>query len=169
MKPRTMILLLALCSLAAGPAVGQDEQVILRLDEPVITKLAVSNYYPRSLPNPETETALTTLNKVLLNDLKFSSFFEIPSRSFYPPGDAKLPQEIDFDAWTPALYLLLSPVCCSTCSVCLQPTVVCRPTLPDRPTLGRQRPTSANARPAAWASISVTTVHSPTSRAASTP
>ena len=34
-----------------------------------------------------------------MDDLKFSSFFEIPSRSFYPEGDAKLPQEIDFDAW----------------------------------------------------------------------
>ena len=99
MKLRTMIVQLLLCSLAAGPALGQDQPVILRLGDPVITKLAVSNYYPRSLSNPETETALTTLNQVLLDDLKFSSFFEIPSRSFYPPGDAKLPQEIDFDAW----------------------------------------------------------------------
>ena len=99
MKPKMSIVQLVLCSLVAGPASGQDERVILRFETPVMTKLAVLNYYPRSLPNPETETALTTLNQILLDDLKFSSFFEIPSRSFHPPGDAKLPQEIDFDAW----------------------------------------------------------------------
>ena len=99
MKPEMMIVQLVLYSLAAGFAVGQDETVPLNIDPPVTTKLAVSNYHPRSLPNPETETSLTTFNKVLMDDLKFSSFFEIPSRSFYPGGDAKLPQEIDFDAW----------------------------------------------------------------------
>ncbi len=94
-----MIVQLVLCSLVAGPASGQDDPVILRFGTPVMTKLAALSYYPRSLANPETETALTTFNQVLLDDFKFSGSFEIPSRSFYPPGAAKLPQEIDFDAW----------------------------------------------------------------------
>ncbi len=94
-----MIVRLLVGGLGLGWAAGQDHQVPLVIDPPVTTKLAVSNYYPRSLPNPETEASLLTFNQVLLDDLKFSSFFEIPSRSFYPPGDAKLPQEIDFDAW----------------------------------------------------------------------
>ena len=99
MKPKTLIVQVVLCSLAAAAVLGQDERVILRFDTPVVTKLAAMSYHPRSLTNPETETALTILNQVLLDDLEFSSFFEIPSRSFYPPGDAKLPQEVDFDAW----------------------------------------------------------------------
>ena len=94
-----MIVQLVLCSLVAGPTSGQDDPVILRFGTPVMTKLAALSYYPRSLANPETETALTTFNQVLLDDFKFSGSFEIPSRSFYPPGAAKQPQEIDFDAW----------------------------------------------------------------------
>ena len=99
MKRKMIIVKLLLFGLVGGLALGQEEQVKLRVETPVMTKLAVSNFFSRSLPNPETETALTIFNRVLLDNLQFSSFFEIPSRSFYPPGKAKLPQEIDFDAW----------------------------------------------------------------------
>ncbi len=102
MRAHKIIPCLTLLILVPIAALPQDERVILSIDPPVVTKLAVSPYYPRATSGPETEEALEVFNKVLLADLKFSSFFEIPSPSFYPPGQAKLPQEVDFDQWDAA-------------------------------------------------------------------
>lgn len=63
------------------------------------TKLAVADFAPRAAANPETESTLKVFNEVLWNDLQFSAFFEIPSKSFYPLKPLRVPQEVEFESW----------------------------------------------------------------------
>ncbi len=102
MKLQQIVPQLILVTLIPITGTSQDERVSLIIDSPVVTKLGVSPYYPRTASSPETEEALQIFNNVLQDDLQFSGFFEIPSPSFYPPGQAKLPQEVDFDQWDTA-------------------------------------------------------------------
>lgn len=66
---------------------------------PAETKLAVAEFAPRSSANSETNSALSVFNKVLLDDLKFSSFFRIPSRSFYPLRSIRTVADVNFENW----------------------------------------------------------------------
>lgn len=63
------------------------------------TKLAVADFVPRTSANPETESALKVFNQVLWDDLKFSAFFEMPSKSFYPLRPIRTVQDVDFENW----------------------------------------------------------------------
>ena len=99
MNTKNIVAQLILVTLIVITGTAQDERVSLIIDSPVVTNLAVSPYYPRATSDPETEATLQIFNKVLQDDLRFSGIFEIPSPSFYPYGQAKLPQEVDFDEW----------------------------------------------------------------------
>ena len=79
---------------------AQDEQVVLHLDTPTDTRLAVADFHPRSVATPETIKALSEFNEVLWEDLSFAGYFDLPSKSFYPENQTKLPQEVDFEAWS---------------------------------------------------------------------
>jgi len=79
---------------------AQDDQVVLHLDTPTDTRLAVADFYPRSVATPETTQALLEFNEVLWEDLKFAGYFDLPSKSFYPENQTRLPQEVDFEAWS---------------------------------------------------------------------
>lgn len=63
------------------------------------TRLGIADFAPKTSANPETQKALTTFNKVLFDDLKFSAFFEIPSKSFYPLKPLRTPQDVMFEHW----------------------------------------------------------------------
>lgn len=101
--PLKSVTKIALVFLTSISVYSQNEQIPLIIDPPVITKLAVSDYYPRGSSDTNSESSLKVFNRVLQNDLQFSGIFEIPSPSFHPPGKAKLPHEIDFEQWDAAL------------------------------------------------------------------
>jgi len=48
---------------------------------------------------PETLSALEAFNKVLLDDLQFAAFFDIPSKSFYPLKPLRTPTDIVYENW----------------------------------------------------------------------
>ena len=63
------------------------------------TRLAVANFVARTAVTPRTRTAAKVFNDVLWQDLKFSAFFEMPSKSFYPLKPLRSPQDVSFDHW----------------------------------------------------------------------
>lgn len=63
------------------------------------TRLAISDFVSRVSANQETLSALKIFNQVLFDDLKFSAFFEIPSKSFYPLKPLRTPQDVVFENW----------------------------------------------------------------------
>lgn len=63
------------------------------------TKLAVADLLPRTVSTQETQSALKVFNEVLWNDLKFSAFFEMPSKSFYPLKPLREPADVEFENW----------------------------------------------------------------------
>ena len=63
------------------------------------TKLAVVNFVARTSDTSEVQAALRVFDQVLWDDLKFSAFFEIPSKSFYPLKPLRSPTDVNFDNW----------------------------------------------------------------------
>ncbi len=63
------------------------------------TRLALTDFVPRANATQETLSAITVFNEVAWNDLRFSAFFELPSKSFYPLQPLRLPQDVSFEAW----------------------------------------------------------------------
>ena len=64
----------------------------------------MADFQPRTVASTETRAALEVFNSVLLNDLKFSAFFDIPSKSFYPLRPLRAPRAVEFENWqVPAL------------------------------------------------------------------
>jgi len=77
---------------------GQAPDAIIRVTASP-TRLAVSDFVSRVSASQETLTALGIFNQVLFDDLKFSAFFEIPSKSFYPLTPLRVPQDVVFENW----------------------------------------------------------------------
>jgi len=63
------------------------------------TRLAVADFVSRVSATQETIEALKVYNQVLFDDLQFSAFFEIPSKSFYPLKPLRMPQDVVFENW----------------------------------------------------------------------
>ncbi len=83
---------------------AQNPDVIIRPRPAKETRLAVADFQPRTVASTETRAALEVFNSVLLNDLKFSAFFDIPSKSFYPIRPLRAPRDVEFENWqVPAL------------------------------------------------------------------
>ena len=90
--------LVLLFQLAGVAAQGQRPDAVI-FPKPTPTRLAVADFAPRTSANPETLSALETFNKVLLDDLQFAAFFEIPSRSFYPLKPLRSPADVVYENW----------------------------------------------------------------------
>lgn len=80
-------------------AAAQDPEYVVKIGKPVTTRLAVAPFEARSSETQETESTLKVFNEVLWSDLKFSGWFEMPSRSFYPLKSLKLRQDVEFENW----------------------------------------------------------------------
>ena len=63
------------------------------------TKLAVADFTPRTVATQQTQSVLKVFNRVLWDDLGFSGFFEMPSKSFYPLRPLRGPQDVNFENW----------------------------------------------------------------------
>ncbi len=92
----TVGLLFAL--LSGGFAFAQQPDATI-FPRPSPTRLAVADFTPKSSADAQTQSALSVFNRVLLDDLRFSAFFEIPSRSFYPLRPIRGPQDVEFENW----------------------------------------------------------------------
>ncbi|UCF36813.1 MAG: PD40 domain-containing protein [Acidobacteriota bacterium] len=95
MKAKFLILLILLGS---GFLQAQDPDAVI-FPKPTPTRLAVADFTPKTSSTPDTQTALNVFNQVLLDDLKFSAFFELPSKSFYPLKPLRTPQDVIFENW----------------------------------------------------------------------
>ena len=63
------------------------------------TKLAVADFVARTSDTSEVRAALRIFDRVLWDDLEFSAFFEMPSKSFYPLKPLRSPTDVRFDNW----------------------------------------------------------------------
>lgn len=93
-----VISLVLMLQLAAAAAQGQRPDAVI-FPKPTPTRLAVADFSPRTSANPETLAALEVFNKVLLDDLQFAAFFDIPSKSFYPLKPLRTPDDIVYENW----------------------------------------------------------------------
>jgi TolB protein len=106
--------LIATCMLTL--AFPQEPQIVIRpRGEEMI--LAVAEVQPQS-PDKAAELAepLKTFNQVVWDDLKFSGYFTMAGKSFYPPQPIVRPEDVNFDAWN-ALPFKVSFVLAGTLDV----------------------------------------------------
>ena len=61
--------------------------------------LAVPDAQPKASGSGEVAGALKNFNQVLWDDLKFSGYFTMAGKSFYPPQAVSRPEDINYDAW----------------------------------------------------------------------
>lgn len=87
------------CHCLTGFVFTQQSDVVIYPQPRESTKLAVVDFVPRMAAAPETESALKVFNGVLWRDLKFSAFFETPSKSFYPLKPLRSPRDVEFENW----------------------------------------------------------------------
>ncbi len=90
---------LIFCLAAASIWAQSQSDVVQIFPKPTETRLAVADFAPRAAESQETLSSLQVYNDVLWKDLKFSGFFVMPSKSFYPLPAIRLPQDVQFEAW----------------------------------------------------------------------
>jgi TolB protein len=80
---------------------GQDRpQIAIRPPAQEEIILAVADAQPRSsVQGAELAEALRTFNQVLWDDLKFSGYFTMAGKSFYPPKPIVSPEDLDYASW----------------------------------------------------------------------
>lgn len=95
---RGIILIIMWLSLGAlAQAQGPDVVIYPRPRED--TTLAVANFIPRTVATQEVQSFADSFNQALWQDLEFSAFFEMPSKSFYPLKPLRFPIDVNFDNW----------------------------------------------------------------------
>jgi len=82
---------------ALAQAQGPDVVIYPRPRED--TTLAVANFIPRTVATQEVQSFADSFNQALWQDLEFSAFFEMPSKSFYPLKPLRFPIDVNFDNW----------------------------------------------------------------------
>lgn len=63
------------------------------------TKLAVADFVALASATQEIQSVSKVFNQVLWDDLRFSAFFEMPSKSFYPLKRLRVPRDVNFENW----------------------------------------------------------------------
>ncbi len=91
----------AICCLSCLIALAEAQQpeVVIYPRPRENTKLAVADFIPRTFASQDTQATLKVFNQVLWDDLLFSAFFQMPSKSFYPLKPLRIPQDVGFDNW----------------------------------------------------------------------
>ncbi len=99
---RSLIVAAALFCLLPAPLKTQDQpQIVLRPRPGEELILAVADAQPAS-PDKSAGMAdkLKVFNQVLWDDLKFSGYFTMAGRSFYPPTQIVRPEDVNYDQWS---------------------------------------------------------------------
>ncbi len=97
------VLIAALLFLAGIPSRGMQEkpQFTIRPAPQEEMILAAADIQPlRSGQAAELAPSLKVFNEVLWADLKFSGYFTMAGKSFYPPQPIFRPEDINYDAWS---------------------------------------------------------------------
>jgi TolB protein len=97
------ILLIILVFISAMPALHTQEQppIVIhpRASEDII--LAVADVQQTASDKPEELADMVKIfNQVLWDDLKFSGFFTLAGKSFYPPQPIIRPEDVNYDSWS---------------------------------------------------------------------
>lgn len=96
-----MVFLFAVFFLLPAPGDWRLAAAQIRIDilpSGKATRLAVAPFVASS-SSRENDALLRTLDQVLWDDLKFSAFFDLASRSFYPLKRQARPGDVHFDDW----------------------------------------------------------------------
>ena len=93
----TILIIMWLSLGALAQAQGSDVVIYPRPRED--TTLAVANFIPRTVATQEVQSFADSFNQALWQDLEFSAFFEMPSKSFYPLKPLRFPLDVNFDNW----------------------------------------------------------------------
>ena len=97
---RSLFWIVLLAGMAANLRTQERPPIPIRpsaLEEIII---AVPDSQPKAAERSgELATNLKTFNQVLWDDLKFSGYFTMAGRSFYPPQAVSRPEDINYDAW----------------------------------------------------------------------
>src|SRR5436309_14858229 len=101
MSARKLILLGAVLVLTlpfAGPSARP--QIVIRPPAQEEIILATPDVQPKT-PDKAAQVAepLKIFNQVLWDDLKFSGYFTMAGKSFYPPQPMVRPEDVKYDAW----------------------------------------------------------------------
>ena len=101
MSARKLILLAAVFFFTlwfACPSARPQIVIRPRAEEEII--LATPDVQPKT-PDKAAQVAepLKTFNQVLWDDLKFSGYFTMAGKSFYPPQPVVRPEDLNYDAW----------------------------------------------------------------------
>jgi tol-pal system beta propeller repeat protein TolB len=88
------------CTLSYGSAGFQEKPQVLIHPKGEEMIIAVADAQPQA-PDKAGELAdpLKTFNQILWDDLKFSGFFTMAGKSFYPPQPITKPEDLNYDAW----------------------------------------------------------------------
>lgn len=99
MRKLLLVVLCYTCTIA--PSVSQEKpQILIRPPAQEEIILAVPDVQPMSPEQASIlEEPLRTFNRVLWDDLKFSGFFTLAGKGFYPPEPIIAPEDIDYEAW----------------------------------------------------------------------
>jgi TolB protein len=96
---KTFWFMLGTLSLLASTA-AQEPQIRIRPPAQEEIILAAPDIQPKSSERAaELAQAIKTFNQVLWEDLKFSGFFTMAGKSFYPPQPIVRPEDMKYDAW----------------------------------------------------------------------
>lgn len=91
---------LAFFCLAAWKPAQDRPQIAIRPPAREEIILAVADAQPRIAGQAaELADALRTFNQALWDDLKFSGYFTMAGKSFYPPQPIVRPEDVAYDAW----------------------------------------------------------------------
>jgi TolB protein len=96
---KALLLALMLCGVLPILYTQEQSENIIRprpLEEMILAAVEVQ---PLGEKSGELAEAIKTFNQVLWDDLKFSGFFTMANRSFYPPNPIVKPDDLKYEDW----------------------------------------------------------------------
>ncbi len=94
-------LLLGLILFPSSSSTQDKPQILIRPPAQEEVILAVPNVQPLlSEQAAELADSIRIFNQVLWDDLRFSGFFTLAGKSFYPPDPIVRPEDLKYDAWS---------------------------------------------------------------------
>jgi TolB protein len=97
---KSLLLIITLLLILQAMHISAEPQIIIRPPAQAEIILAVPDTQPKTGEHAaELSGPLKTFNQVLWDDLKFSGYFTMAGKSFYPPQPIVRPEDVNYDAW----------------------------------------------------------------------
>ncbi len=98
---KTQLIALVLLIMAPLARTQDKSQVVIRPTPGEEIILALPDIQPQNPERaPELSDTIRTINQVLWDDLKFSGYFTLAGKSFYPLQPMNGPDSVNYDAWS---------------------------------------------------------------------